>query len=138
MAFVLDCSLTMAWIFPDEATRSTDLLRESLLEEPAYVPALWPLEVGNVLAVATRRGRIHVDDWPLLCASLEALPIEVDPVSAPRVWGPALALANAHGISVYDAMYLELAVRLRLPLATLDRALGTAGQMAGLDVPVLT
>ena len=137
MAFVLDCSLTMAWIFPDEATRSTDRLRESLLEEPAYVPALWPIEVANVLVVATRRGRIRADDWPLLCASLEALPIEVDPISEPRVWGPALGLAHEHGISVYDAMYLELAMRLRLPLATLDRALGTAGSAAGLDLPAL-
>ena len=138
MAFVLDCSLTMAWIFPDEATESTERLRESLIEEPAFVPALWPIEVGNVLVVATRRGRIRTDDWPLVRSSLEALPIEVDPVSTSRVWGPALELANGHGISVYDAMYLELAVRLRLPLATLDQGLGAAGRAAGLDVPALT
>ena len=138
MAFVLDCSLTMAWIFADEATASTERLRESLIGESAVVPALWPIEVGNVLLVAARRGRIHANDWPLLRASLEALPIEVDPVSVSRVWGPALELANAHGISVYDAMYLELAVRLRLPLATLDRTLGEAARAAGLDLPALS
>ena len=134
MAFVLDGSLTMAWIFADE---STERLRESLIEESAAVPALWPAEVGNVLLAATRCGRIHADDWPLLRASLETLPIEVDPLSAARVWGPALELAKVHGIFVHDAMYLEVAVRLRLPLATLDRALGTAGRAAGLDGPAL-
>ena len=138
MAFVLDCSLTMAWIFADEATESTERLRESLIEESAVVPAQWPIEVGNVLLVATRRGRIHADDWPFLRASLEALPIEIDPLSVARVWGPALELARAHGLSVHDAMYLELAFRLRLPLATSDRALGEAARAAGLDLSVLS
>ena len=138
MAFVLDCSLTMAWIFPDEATNSTDRLRESLLEEHAFVPALWPIEVSNVLLVATRRGRMDKDDWPVIRASLEALPIEVDPLSVSRIWGAALEVANAQGISVYDATYLELALRLRLPLATLDRTLGEAARAAGLDLPALS
>ena len=75
------------------------------------------------------------DEWTAVCASLEALPIEIDPVSASRVWGPTLALAGEHNLSIYDAMYLELALRMQLPLATLDRALAAAAQAAGLDVP---
>ena len=54
MAFVLDCSVTMAWIFPDEATEATHRLRDSLVEGRAFVPSLWPVEVGNAVAVATR------------------------------------------------------------------------------------
>ncbi len=138
MAFVLDCSVTMAWLFSDEATEATDRLRESLVETRAFVPSLWPVEVGNVLLVATRRSRIHASEWPQIRASLSALPIEVDPVSMSRTWGASLELAHAHSLSVYDAMYLELAVRLRLPLVTLDRALRKAGRAAGIDVPEVT
>ena len=64
--------------------------------------------VGNVLVVATRRGRIGPDDWPVVRTSLEALPIEIDPVSNSRVWGPALELANAYGISAHDAYDLAI------------------------------
>ena len=133
MAFVLDCSVTMAWIFPDEATGATDGLRDSLVEGRAFVPSLWPVELANVLLVATRRGRIRVDEWPEIRASLEALPIEIEPVSTSRVWGESLELAKTHHISVYDAMYLELAVRLQLPLATLDRALLAAAPVVGIE-----
>ena len=138
MAFVLDCSVAMAWVFPDEATEATDRLRESLIGSRAFVPSLWPVEVGNVILVATRRGRIGVDEWPQLRANLEALPIEIDPVSTSRAWGAWPELAHAHRLSVYDATYLELAARMRMPLATLDRALGNAGRAAGLDVPTIT
>ena len=137
MSLVLDCSVTMAWIFPDEATDATDRLRDALIETSAFVPSLWPIETANALLVATRRGRIARDEWPGIRAHLDALPIEVDPGSASRTWGATLDLASVHGISVYDAMYLELAVRMRMPLATLDRALRAAGQSQGVDVPAL-
>ena len=99
-----------------------------------FVPALWPVEVGNGLLTATRRGRIVADEWSRTCASLEALPTEVDPVSTSRAWGAALALAHEHRLSGYDAAYLELAVRMQLPLATLDQALSAAARAEGLDV----
>jgi len=134
MTFVLDCSVTMAWVFPDEASESTDALRESLLKNSAVVPVLWPIEVGSVLLVATRRGRITEDDWPRIRDDLEALPIDVDPESCDRVLNTVLPIANEHKLSVYDAMYLELALRLGLPLATLDQELTAAGQMAGVEI----
>jgi predicted nucleic acid-binding protein len=134
MAFVLDCSVTMAWVFPDEANASTDALRESLLKDSAVVPALWPMEVGNVLLVATRRGRLTEDDWPRIRDDLMALPIDVDTESCDRVLDTVLPIANEHNLSVYDAMYLELSLRLGLPLATLDRRLRAAGKAAGVDV----
>ena len=92
--------------------------------------------MGNVLLVATRRGRVRVDEWPEIRANLEALPIEIDPVTTSRVWGVSLDLAQTHRISVYDAMYLELAVRLQLPLASLDRALLAAAR--AVDIEALT
>jgi len=137
MAFVLDCSVTMAWVFPDEATEETGLLRDSLLAGRAFVPAIWPIEVGNVLRVATGRGRICTEDWARIRTNLEALPIEIDPVSTSRVWGSVLELAHERRLSVHDAMYLELAVRMRLPLATLDRALAAAGSAEGVEVPTV-
>ncbi len=135
MPFVLDCSVAMAWVFSDEATDATGRLRDSLIDDRAFVPSLWPVEVGSVLLAANKRGRLRADEWTAVCASLEALPIEIDPVSASRVWGPTLALAGEHNLSIYDAMYLELALRMQLPLATLDRALAAAAQAARLDVP---
>lgn len=135
MAFVLDCSVAMAWVFPDEATEATGRLRDSLVDDRAFVPSLWPIEVGSVLLAATQRGRVGTNEWRQICASLEALPIEIEPVSTSRVWGATLRLASEHGLSVYDAMYLELAQRMRLPLATLDKALAAAAEAAGLDVP---
>ena len=134
MAFVLDCSVTMAWVFPDEANESTDALLESLLKDSAVVPVLWPIEVGNVLLIATRSGRITENDWPRIRDDLEALPIEVDPESCDRVLDTVLLIANKHELSIYDAMYLELALRRGLPLATLDKKLTVAGKAAGVEV----
>ena len=85
--------------------------------------------------VRTGAAVFAVDASPQICANLEMLPIEIDPVAMSRVWDAVLELANKHGLCVYDAMSLELAVRMRIPLATLDRALAAARQAAGIDVP---
>lgn len=134
MAFVLDCSMTMAWVFSDEADEFTDALRESLLKENAVAPVLWPIEVGNVLLVAMRRGRITREDWVRIRDDLDALPIDIDPDSYGRVLEIVLPVADVHGLSVYDAMYLELALRRGLPLATLDRKLIEAAKSAEIEV----
>jgi len=135
MPFVLDCSMTMAWVFWDEATAATDAVRDRLATDTAVVPCLWPLEVGNVLLAATRRQRLKLDEWPRLTANLSALPITVDEEAHRRVFAAVLPLAHEHGLTVYDAVYLELALRTRLPLATLDQTLARACDKAG--VPVL-
>lgn len=135
MAYVLDCSVTMAWFFRDEASEETDRLRGLLMDSRAFAPSLWPVEVGNAFLVATRRGRIRVEEWPQIRGYLSALPIEIDPVSVSRTWGDSLEIARTHQLSVYDAMYLELAVRLRMPLATMDHTLSQAARASGVDVP---
>lgn len=134
MSFVLDCSMTMAWVFSDESTKATEGVRELLLDTDALVPALWPMEVANVLLVATRRGRLSMTEWPEVCDSLLALPIHVDAESSERVLREVLPLADTHSLSVYDAIYLELAVRMQLPLATLDRQLSAASATCGVTV----
>ena len=134
MPFVVDCSVTMAWVFPDEANERTDALRELLLSDMAVVPGLWSVEVGNVLLVATRRGRIHSRDWNRIQRTLAALPIEIDPETPERVWQSVMPLALEYKLSAYDAVYLELAVRHKLPLATLDKQLRTAARAAKLEV----
>lgn len=131
MAFVLDCSVAMAWLFTDEAHAGADALRESLTEQPGVAPALWPAELANSLLTATRRGRISVDEWPELGRQLRALPIEIDPVALPAMLDRVLPMADRYGLTVYDATYLELAARRGLPLATLDRQLAEASRAAG-------
>ncbi len=134
MGFVLDCSVTVAWVFSDEAHQSTDALRESLLKDSAVVPVLWPIEVGNVLLVATRRGRIAEGDWARIRDDLEALPIDIDSESGDRVLHTVLPIAWKHDLSVYDATYLELALRRGLPLATLDQKTAACATAAGVTV----
>lgn len=133
MPFVLDCSVTMAWVFADEATPLTDDLRDSLIDDIAVVPQLGPVEVANVLLVATRAGRIQARDWSRIHACLLALPIQVDPATHERALQSALPLAHRQKLSVYDAVYLELARRLELPLATLDKKLRSACRAAGVQ-----
>ncbi len=125
--------MTMAWVFSDEANEFTEALRESLLKENAVAPVLWPIEVGNVLLVAMRRGRIAREDWVRIRDDLSALPIDIDPDSYERVLDTVLPIADEYGLSVYDAMYLELALRRGLPLATLDRKLVEAANTAGIE-----
>ena len=131
MMFVLDCSVAMAWMFRDEATEATDRLRDMLVQDRALVPVLWPSEAANALLVATRRRRIAREEWSRIRMELNALPIDVDPPSAERTLGPVLDLALAHGLTAYDATYLELAIRMGLPLATLDRDLRAAARAEG-------
>lgn len=134
MPFVLDCSVAMAWLFLDEGNDSTDALREKLVTEHAVVPALWLIEVGNALLAATRRGRLSEEDWPRIRNDLAELPIEIDTDSCARVLDRVLPVARDHKLSVYDATYLELAMRLSLPLATLDRQLAAAARGAGIEI----
>lgn len=130
-AFVLDASIAIAWCFEDEADPAVDALLDSLKAQGAVVPALWPLEVTNVLLQAERRGRITMVTVDGRLAAFEALPITVDTTLWLRIGAAILGLARLHGLTTYDAAYLELATRQRLPLATRDKALGRAAAAVG-------
>jgi len=134
MPFVLDCSVTMSWVFSDEGTNDTTALLESLVDDVAIVPQIWTLEVANVLLVAGRRGRIDAGDRPHLVAAINALPIEVDRETSDHALVGTLGLAAEQDLSAYDAAYLELALRRKLPMATLDRRLARACRAAGVEL----
>lgn len=127
-SFVVDCSLAMTWLFRDEATAATSELLERLEQEAVLVPALWHLEVTNVLAVAERAGRITADEADAFLGDLSQLDIEVDREADKRAFGDVLRLCRKHQLSSYNATYLDLAMRLKLPMATLDEPLRTAAK----------
>ena len=134
MTFVLDSSVALAWILPDESNPAADVLADHLAYTAALVPSIWSLEIGNVLLVALRRGRISRDDRDRLVKELRDLPVEVDVASTERVLVETLGLADRYDLSTYDAAYLELAQRRGLPLATLDKRLREACAAAGIGV----
>jgi len=132
--FVLDCSVTMAWCFDDEATPYTNGVRDRLADVKAIVPALWPVEVANATIVGERRKRLDEARSSRFLALLSGLPIIVDGETAARAWTDTMHLARGHNLSAYDASYLELAVRLGLPLACLDGKLKTAAAAVGVPL----
>jgi predicted nucleic acid-binding protein len=132
--FVLDCSVTMAWAFRDESTPATLALLDRTAEEPVAVPGIWPLEVCNAVLVALRRGRFTDEDVPGFLDLVTALSLGVDTQAEGRIFDEVLPLARRHGLSSYDAAYLELALRKKAPLATLDAGLARAARAAGVEV----
>lgn len=129
--FVLDCSVAMAWYFKDEADAYAKAVRKALGRLGAVVPALWPLEVANILLVGERRHRSTEAEATQWLGYLRRLPIRVDEELPVRAWSDILAVARSHALSAYDAAYLELALREGLPLASLDERLKSAAKTAG-------
>ena len=132
LEFVLDCSATLPWIFASEASPATDRLLDQLSEgAKAWVPALWHVEVGNALLGAQRRGRIDKAGIEKFFSSLAVYAIEVDSETITLAWPKTFALGEAFGLTMYDAAYLELALRRGVPLASLDETLVAAMKKAG-------
>lgn len=134
MSVVLDSSVTLAWHFEDESTDATRALLNRVADAGAVAPSLWRFEVANGLQMAVRRNRIDIAYRDRSLTSLAALDIRIDAESDGHVWSATVRLAEVHGLTVYDAAYLELAQRRRLPLATLDAALAKAASAAGVQV----
>jgi predicted nucleic acid-binding protein len=134
VSFVQDNSVALAWCFEDEQTPAVMALLDRVTETGATAPLLWPLEALNGLLVAERRRRLNAATRAVLTAFLRELPIMLDLDTAERAWGEAAQLAERFRLSVYDATYLELALRRRLPLASLDQGLREAATAVGVDV----
>lgn len=130
--FVLDNSVTMSWCFPDENDSYAQDVLKALPGTAAAVPSLWPLEVANILLVGERRGRISQADTATFIGLLEGLPIRIDDETSEHAMKASLNLARAQNLSVYDASYLELALRRGLPIATLDAKLKAAAAALGI------
>lgn len=132
MTLVLDSSATLAWYFEDERTEAITAVLRQVGEAGAVVPALWRLEVANGLQMAVRKGRIDGAYRDASLQALRAFAIAVDPETDARAWDDTLPLAHRFDLTVYDAAYLELARRLRLPLASLDVKLRSAARALGI------
>lgn len=134
MSSVLDTSITLSWYFEDERTPASDAILDRVVNHGAVVPTLWRLEVASSLAAALRRKRIDVAFRDNAIAELAALRIVADLDTDTYAWTTTLHLADRLGLTPYDAAYLELAQRRKLPLATLDLALRRAAPMVGVTV----
>ena len=126
MSIALDTSATIAWVYAGETSRPVRAVFDQVTESGAWVPGLWRLEIANVLEMGVRRGRHDAAFREMTLADLALLSIQVDPHTNDRAWGATIRLAERHRLTVYDAAYLELALRRGLPLATLDRELRVA------------
>jgi predicted nucleic acid-binding protein len=131
MSLVLDGSATLAWVYGDETTEAVRAVFEAVGSSGAWVPALWRLEVANVLEMGVRRRRHDAAFRDATLADLALLPIQLDPETDQHAWGATARLATRHGLMLYDAAYLELARRRDLPLATLDQELRAAALAEG-------
>jgi predicted nucleic acid-binding protein len=134
MSLVLDSSVTLAWLYSDEITEPIRRVFETVAERGAVVPALWRLEIANSLTVAARRGRIDREFRRAALSDLAMLEITTDPHTETNAWGQTVQLADQCELTVYDAAYLELALRRRLPLATLDQKLRAGATGCGVEV----
>lgn len=134
--FVLDCWITIAWCFPDEQDQYANSVLGTLGPWTAVVPRIWPIEVANALLVAERRGRATSADTSRCLALLRTLPIEIVDLSDRLDHGATLELARGAGLTVYDALYLEVCEQLGLAIATVDQQLLRAATAAGVALYV--
>jgi predicted nucleic acid-binding protein len=132
--FVIDNSVVMTWCFKDETNKYADSVLDSLELSTAFVPSIWPLEVGNVLLVAERKKRLSEADSTRFIILLAELPIVIEPEPPDRMMRNILTLAREQKISTYDASYLDLAMRKGIPIATLDKGLKKAAKRSQVSI----
>lgn len=133
-AIVVDASVALAWCFPDEASEYADAVLTGLAGYEVWVPAVWPLEVANAIAVGERRKRITQPEIRRFLELLEALTVQQDSLPLSASVSNILPLAQAYGLSAYDAAYLEVAIRRGALLTTLDTRLEKAARKAGVEI----
>lgn len=133
--FVVDASIAVAWVHPGQATVKSDSLLKAIRDGArAKAPALWPLETSNALLVLNRRGRLTNAERLAALTALNGLAVELDHEMAALAFGILSDLASKHALSVYDAAYLELALRTKLPLACNDGPLSHAAKRCGVKL----
>jgi predicted nucleic acid-binding protein len=128
---VIDASVALSWVYSDEHNAVSDALLARVSHEGAVIPSLWRLEVANSLQAGIKRNRIDAAYRDSSIRIFLRLPIEIDQETNDHAWTAILQLADIHQLTVYDAAYLELALRRTLPLATRDEDLAAAAGSAG-------
>ena len=131
---VVDASTALAWCFPDESSDYADGVLIALEGRTILVPALWNLEIANAILVGERNNRLRQPEIRQFAALLEGLSLVQDKQSVGEHLSNVLPLARKYGLSAYDAAYLELSIRRRAPLATLDGKLLGAARRAGVEL----
>lgn len=134
MPFVLDASVTIAWLLDEDTAYASLSLLERMADEGAIVASVWPLEISNALCMSEVHRRITSSECLNFATEVEAMLITVDETSLNRALGVISALASEYRLTVYDASYLELAIRADLPLATIDGPLRQAALRAGVQL----
>lgn len=137
MQFVLDCSVAISWCLVDEDDDYANGILKIMPDAEAFVPGIWSLEIANVLLVAERRSRMTQEQSEEAIVLLQSLLIQVDTATNANALGTTLVLGRREGLAAYDAAYLELALRLGLPLATNDTRLAEAANRCGVDLVVV-
>jgi predicted nucleic acid-binding protein len=137
MQFVLDCSVAISWCLVDENDDYANAILAMMPDSEAFVPGIWSLEIANTLVVAERRNRMTKKQSEQAIALLQSLLIQVDLFTDAKALDTTLNLARQEGLAAYDAAYLELALRLQLPLATLDSRLAEAATRCGVGLVVV-
>ena len=131
---ILDCSAVAGWCFKDEQDHWSIHLLDYVVEHGASVPSHWHLEVSNMLLQAVKRKRTKPTDVTEKLRLFSRLPIEVDAATSMYAFQYTTSLAQTHSLTSYDAAYLELAMRLGLPLATKDEDLKKACKRLGVKL----
>lgn len=134
MPFVIDASIVASHALPDESSERADAIVRLIDENGAEAPNFFPIEIANALLLAQRRKRIDQNARLETLATIAALDIRLDQETAPRAWDSISDLAADQKLTAYDAAYLELAQRKRLPLATLDSRLADAARAIGVSL----
>lgn len=134
VSFVLDASVTATWFFDDERRPETDAVQARLALETARVPAIWPFEVGNILRLGVKRGRLDEPGRRRHLFDLTHLLVDVDAPPTGDRMHEIMRLADVHGLTFYDAAYLELCLLERRSLATRDQALRRAALDSGVTL----
>lgn len=138
--FVLDCSVAISWCLPDETNEYAEAILDLLtsIDRPteAIVPTIWSLELINVFLVSERRQRISKEQVATAVSLINQLPIFIDSETSKESLDSILELGRKYNLAAYDAAYLELAIRLGIPLATNDRQLIEAAQQANIFLAI--
>ncbi len=134
--FVLDASIAMTWCFPDEEAQKAQEVSERIAGgDTVVVPAFWRHEVLNALLVGEKRNRLTPELTQAFIADLKRLPVDIDDAATQDVlFNTTQALCRKHGLTAYDAAYLEIAIRGGYPLATADKDLRRAAVAEGVEV----
>lgn len=133
--FVLDASTVLTWCFPDEKAQKAQEISERIAGgDTVIVPAFWLHEVLNALLVGERRNRLTSELTQAFTADLNRLPVDIDVATREIVFNTTQALCRKHGLTTYDAAYLEIAIRGGYPLATADEDLRRAAVAEGVQI----